>query len=247
MTIGDLEQMLSQPAQRGTNYHYPRWTQSTPVAILRFFVYHLLSWPAALLLAKPLIRGRENLRNLRGPLLFVSNHVTRVDVGLILAALPFRFRYRLAVAMLGEMLQEMRDPPWSMPFFRRIWERILYGLAVALFNVFPLPQRTGFRRSFAFAGESADRGYSILIFPEGERTADGHMQPFRTGVGLLAANLDLPVVPMRIDGLFGRRLTGPGRVKINIGCPMRFGLGADPVKIARQLEESVRALGPAAK
>jgi long-chain acyl-CoA synthetase len=242
MTIGDLEQMLSKPAQHGTDYHYPRWTQSMPMAILRFFVYHLLSWPATLLLARPLIRGRENLRNSRGPLLFVSNHITRVDVGLILAALPLRFRFRLAVAMLGEMLQEMRDPPRSMPFFRRIWERVLYGLAVALFNVFPLPQKTGFRRSFAFAGESADRGYSILIFPEGERTADGRMRQFRAGVGLLAANLDLPVVPMRIDGLFDRRLIGPGKVKINIGRPLRFSPGTDPLKIARQLEDSVRAL-----
>jgi long-chain acyl-CoA synthetase len=242
MTIGDLEKMLSGPAQQGTNYHYPRWPQSTPVAVLRFFVYHLLAWPATLLLARPRIRGPENLRNLRGPLLFVSNHITRVDVGLILVALPCRFRFRLAVAMLGEMLQEMWDPPRSLPFIRRIWQRVLYGLVVTLFDVFPLPQKTGFRRSFAFAGESADRGYSVLIFPEGERTADGHMRPFRAGVGLLSANLDLPVVPMRIDGLFGRGLTGPGRVKINIGPPLRFSPGTDPLKIARQLEELVRAL-----
>jgi long-chain acyl-CoA synthetase len=242
MTIGDLEEMLNRPGPQGANYHYPRWAQSSPVAVLRFLVYHLLSWPATLLLARPRIRGRENLRNLRGPLLLVSNHVTRVDVGLILAALPLRFRYRLAVAMMGEMLQAMREPPRSLPFFRRIWERILYGLAMALFNVFPLPQKTGFRRSFAFAGESVDRGHSLLIFPEGERTSDGQTHRFRAGVGLLAANLDLPVVPMRIDGLFGRRVIGRGKIRISIGHPMRFSSRTDPLEIALQLQESVRAL-----
>ena len=51
----------------------------------------------------------------------------------------------------------------------------------------------------------SDRGFSILVFPEGRHTVDGKMFPFRAGVGLLANNLKIPIVPMRIDGVFELR------------------------------------------
>jgi long-chain acyl-CoA synthetase len=246
-TVEDLEKMLQQPTEHRTDFHYPRWTQSAPFAALRFLVYYLLSYPATLLMAFPGIRGQEKLRHLRGPLLFVSNHVTQVDIGFILAALPLRYRHRLAVAMIGELLQEMRHPHSEMTFVKRCVEKASYGLVVALFNVFPLPQQTGFRGSFAFAGESVDRGYSILVFPEGRRTQDGKLSPFRAGVGLLATNLNIPVVPIRIDGLYelkkaGKRFARPGVVTVTIGTAVRFDAGDDPSKIAQDLENRMRLL-----
>ncbi len=246
-TIGELERMLQEPDQVRSDYHYPRWTQRLPVAVMRALIYYLLVWPATILLACPAVRGRENLRNLRGPLLFVSNHITQVDIGFILAALPFRFRHRLAVAMIGEMLQEMRNPPKSLSFGKRCVEKLSYALLVALFNVFPLPQTTGFRRSFVFAGESVDREYSILVFPEGMRTRDGKMCGFRAGIGLLASNLNVPAVPIRIDGLFemkqsGRKLARPGKIRVSIGSAELFERNADPADVARTLEMKVSAL-----
>jgi long-chain acyl-CoA synthetase len=246
-TIGDIEKMLGEPAQQRTNFRYPRWTQSPFLSAVRIAVYYLLSWPATMLMACPKIRGRENLKDLRGPLLFIANHVTQVDVGFILAALPMRYRHRLAVAMLGELLQEMRCPPASMPLIRCGIEKLSYGLVVSLFNVFPLPQKTGFRQSFAFAGESVDRGYSILVFPEGKRTQDGTLSPFQAGIGLLAANLSIPVVPIRIDGLFEvkkarKKLARPGTVSVSIGSAVRFEAGTDPLKIAKDLEVAIRSI-----
>jgi long-chain acyl-CoA synthetase len=247
-TVGELEAMLGRPAHRGAGIQYPRWAQSTPIAVLRIAVYYALSWPATMLMARPSIRGRENLKHLQGPLLFVANHITQVDVGFVLAALPLRFRHRLAVAMIGEMLQDMKNPPSDMKFLKRQVERLSYWLVTALFNVFPLPQKTGFRGSFSFAGESADRGYSILVFPEGRRTQDGNMSPFQAGIGLLATNLNVPVVPVKIDGLYelkkaGRKLARPGAVKVTIGTAMRFDSDTDPFRIARELESSIASLG----
>jgi long-chain acyl-CoA synthetase len=149
--------------------------------------------------------------------------------------------------MIGEMLQEMRNPPPNLTFLKRWIEKMSYGLVVALFNVFPLPQKTGFRRSFAFAGESADRGYSVLVFPEGMRTKDGNMAPFQAGIGLLTTNLNLPVVPIRISGLFelkkaGKKFARPGTVTVTIGPVVRFDSAADPVQIARDLEKRIRSL-----
>lgn len=246
-TIGDIERMLREPARQRTSFQYPGWTQSAFLASVRIIVYYAISWPATMLMARPKIKGRDNLRTRRGPLLFVANHVTQVDIGFILAALPMRYRHSLAVAMLGELLQEMRCPPREMPFLKRCIEKISYGLVVSLFNVFPLPQKTGFRRSFAFAGESVDRGYSILVFPEGRRTQDGSLSPFQAGVGLLAANLGIPVVPIRIDGLFElkkarRKLAKPGTVTVIIGNPTTFASGMNPSKISHDLEEAVRSI-----
>jgi long-chain acyl-CoA synthetase len=247
-TIRDLELMISEPVARRSDYHYPRWAQSLPVAAIRFLAYYLLSWPATLLMSYPRIRGREKLAGIRGPVLFIANHITQVDVGFVLAALPFRYRHRIAVAMLGEMLEEMRHPPENMGIFRRLIEQLSYFLVVSLFNVFPLPQQTGFRESFAFAGELADRGHSIVVFPEGRRTQDGRMSPFQAGVGLLARNLQLPIVPVRIDGLFelkqtGRKFSRPGSVTVSIGRALRFDPQTDPATIAHDLENRMRELG----
>jgi long-chain acyl-CoA synthetase len=246
-TVGDLEKILRQPAVSEIKYRYPRWAQRWPITWIRLAVYYLLSWPATLLLGYPRIRGRENLRGVKGPVLIVSNHITSIDIGFILAALPARLRHRVAVAMLGERLRPMRHPPASHGIFSRWLDMIDYGLLVALFNVFPLPQRSGFRESFAFAGESADRGYSVVVFPEGCRTDDGKIAPFRAGIGLLAKKLDLPVVPIRIDGLFelkraGKRVARPGAVNVTIGPPITIDPSAGPESIARELENRVRSL-----
>ncbi|HEY3132328.1 MAG TPA: AMP-binding protein [Acidobacteriota bacterium] len=245
-TVGELEQMLQEPSARRADYSYPRWPQRWPVTWIRPAIYYLLVWPATLLLAYPQIRGRENLRQVRGPILVVANHITYVDIGFVLAALPARFR-RLAVAMEGERVQAMQHPPEDWPFYQRWISKLTYRLLIALFNVFPLPKLTGFRESFAFAGESVDRGYNVLVFPEGLRTRDGRMAPFQAGIGILANNLGIPGLPVRIDGLFelraaGRHIAPPGAVKVSIGKPIQFEPGTDANEIAVELHRRVEEL-----
>jgi len=249
-TVADVERVLAQPAARRSEYTYPRWTQRGPARWLRLAVYYALAWPATQILGHPQIVGRENLRALRGPVLLVSNHITRrADIGLILAALPWRFRHRLATAMGGETLEEMRNPPRKWFFARRWAYQLGYGLATLLFNVFPLPQLSGFRESFRFAGESVDRGYSVLVFPEGQvnNSEDGRLAPFQGGVGLLAENLGIPIVPMRLDGVWQmkrehRRLAHLGEITVRIGVPVRFPPSMPPDEISRRLETLVRSL-----
>jgi long-chain acyl-CoA synthetase len=247
-TLGDLERLVRGSSAERSEFVFPRWAQRWPVTWIRTFVYYLLTWPATHLLAHPRVFGRENLRGVKGPLLVISNHVIYLDVGFVLAALPLRLRHRLAVAMGGERLAEMRRAPREWFFLRRWLHRMNYFLVVALFNVFPLPKRSGFRESFRFAGDLADRGWSVLVFPEGDMTPDGKLQPFRAGIGLLANNLQLPVVPVCIDGAYeireaGSRFNRPGRIRVHIGKPVEFPAASDPQQIARVLEDSVAALG----
>lgn len=249
-SISDVRNLLHQPPARRVAYAYPRWTQREPVRWLRLAVYYALVWPATQILGRPKIIGRENLINLREPVLIVSNHVTRrADVGLILAALPARFRHRLATAMSGEALQRMRKPPRTWFFAKRCAHQIGYGLVVALFNVFPLPQLSGFRESFHYAGESIDRGYNVLIFPEGEvnNSKAGEMAPFQSGIGILAESLHIPIVPMRIDGVWQmkrqrRRLARTGEIIVRIGSPITFPSTMPPHEIARALNALVASL-----
>jgi len=251
-TVGDVERLLQRPTGEYNKscYIYPRWAQWEPVRWFRLAVYYTLVWPATQILGHPIVVGRENLRELRGPVLVVSNHITRrADMGLILAALPQRFRHFLAPAMGGESLQRMHRPPREWFFVKRWGYWLGYWLVTALFNVFPLPQFSGFRESFRFAGESVDRGYSVLIFPEGEvnNSEDGRMAPFQSGIGLLTENLGIPIVPMRLDGVWQmkrehRRLAHFGEITVRIGKPITFAPDTPPEEIARQLEAIVKSL-----
>ncbi len=246
-TVGDLERVLHGEPQERVHYHYPAWVQRWPTTWIRFVVHYLLLRPAMFLLGYPRIEGRKNLRDVQGPVLVICNHIGDVDVGFVQTALPARFRHRLATATGGEALEILRTPPRTRTPFLRIYDRVKWMLGVSLLNLFPLPRVAGFRDSFRFAGEAVDRGYSILIFPEGHHTTDGKLRPFQSGVGLLVNNLCLPVVPMRIDGLYeakqaGKRFVTPGKIRVKIGEPQTFAPNTDPAWIAQELQRKVEEL-----
>ena len=243
-TVRQLEQLVREPQTAAAEYPFPRWPQSRLSIAVRLVAYYLLVWPATYLLAAPRIKGRRNLRGLRGPALVVSNHVTYVDIGWILAGLPARFRHRVATAMRGERIADMLRPAANAGWLERFGERISYPLVLLFFNVFPLPKESGFVRSFSFVGNLVDRQWNVLIFPEGLTSVDGQIAPFRAGIGLLATRLGIPVIPMRLDGLFElqrreKRMAPPGKVRVTIGKPVRFSADQDPAEVARELHRRV--------
>jgi long-chain acyl-CoA synthetase len=246
-TVGDVERMLRGEARERVEYHYPNWALRWPVMWMRWLAHYLLMRPAMILLGWPRIVGRENLRGWSGPLLVVCNHIADVDFAFVQAALPARLRNRIATATRGEDLEALHTPAASRGFFGRIYDRTQWALGVSLLNLFPLPREAGFRNSFAYAGQAVDAGYSVLVFPEGRHTVDGKMNPFRAGIGLLANNLGIPVLPMRIVGLFevkqaGRKFARPWKIGVHIGQPMNFADESAPERIAEQLQRAVESL-----
>ena len=250
-TVADVERLLKESAATNrpekTGYPYSRWAQHWPVTWIRNIAFHVVTLPYMMMMARPRVIGRERLKGFRGPALIVSNHVTQIDIGFIMAALPINLRNHLAVAMQGEMLRSMRHPGKEMFFLQRWREKLRYALLVTFFNVFSLPQKAKYRESFRFAGEMADKGYSVVIFPEGKRTETGEMNPFRSGIGLLATQLNLPVIPMRIDGLFRfkaaqKHYAPSGAIQVRIGDPVKFDPMAEPEEIARELQNKVAEL-----
>jgi long-chain acyl-CoA synthetase len=246
-TVGDIERMLSGESRPRAEYHYPKWALRWPVTWLRWMAHYLLLRPAMRLLGWPRIEGRENLRGWTGPMLLVCNHISDLDFAFVQTALPAEMRNRIAIATRGEALEALHKPAADRGFVGKIFDRMKWVLGVSLLNLFPLPREAGFRQSFAYAGELVDLGYSVLVFPEGRYTVDGTINPFRAGIGLLAKNLGIPVLPLRIVGLFevreaGRKFVGPGKICVRVGYPVRFAEDSDPEKIAQELQSAVEAL-----
>ena len=76
---------------------------------------------------------------------------------------------------------------------------------------------------------------------------DGKLNPFRAGIGLLAKNLSIPVLPMKILGLFevkqaGRKFARPWEIQVRIGRPITLEPGTAPERIVRDLQNAVEAL-----
>jgi long-chain acyl-CoA synthetase len=124
---------------------------------------------------------------------------------------------------------------------------IAYWLVSLFFNGFPLPQtEAGAGQSLRYLGDLISEGWSILFFPEGERTEAGEIHSFQPGIGLIASRLGVPVVPIRLRGLERvlhrhQHWPRPGRVELAIGPPLHLE-GADYRALAKRVEEAVTKL-----
>jgi long-chain acyl-CoA synthetase len=247
-TLADVERMVRAGArEEGAPYPYPRWQDRAPLNWLRIALLYALVLPFTRLLGRPQVIGREQIAGVSGPVVFIANHVTVVDAALVLYAAPARLRGKIAMAMDGEVLRALRHPPSGTPFWKRILGPLEYALAVLFFSVFSMPRKSGFRRSFAFAGELVDRGKSILVFPEGKYTTTGSIDRFMVGTGMLISELGVPVVPMRLDGLWPlkqakRRHATPGEITVRIGEPVAYSPHDTAERIVSDLEKRIAAL-----
>jgi long-chain acyl-CoA synthetase len=250
-TVGDVEKIVRGGiAKVVTPYPYPRWSHYFPVTWIRALLFYTIILPVTLVMSRMRVEGLENLGSVNGPVLFISNHVTLGDHALILAALPLHRRHRVAIAMEGERLREWLRPRVATGFFRRMQFIVEYILVATFFHVFPLPKKSGFRRSFAYAGESVERGFSVLVFPEGRRAPRGqmHMSRFKSGIGLLAADLGVPVVPVNLNGLYDLKrrkqyFAAKDMVSVCFGAPVRFDRSWEPAAIVTELERRLESLG----
>ncbi|MGD0902010.1 MAG: AMP-binding protein [Terracidiphilus sp.] len=233
-------------------YLYPHWPWRLPIRWLRAAFVEAAMRPLVWLLAKPaVVPAPTGSLDADEPMLIVANHVTSYDGPLLEYALPGRIRRRIAVAMSGEMLEDYRHfrDPERVTAKARFYPPgpLIYVLLTALFNVFPLPKQRDFQRSFAHAGEALDRGFNVLLFPEGTRSAAGELARFRAGIGLLVKESGAAVLPMAIRGL-GELKTGQrgwfrsGAVEVRTGQPMRFSPLESEAQITARLHAEVERL-----
>ncbi len=231
-------------------YIYPRWPWWGPVAWARTLFLELIAQPLMWFLAHPRVVKRGDL-DTSEPMLVIGNHVTAFDAPLVEYALPGAMRRRMAVAMSGEMLEDYRHfhNPERGPGQNRfmLFGPLAYFLVTALYNVFPLPRRRDFQRSFAHAGEALDRRFNVMVFPEGTRSAAGELARFRPGIGLLVKQAQTAVLPVGIRGLGelktrGRGWFRSGTIEVHVGEPLTFGAEETEAEITARLHEEVQRL-----
>ncbi|MDR3745273.1 MAG: AMP-binding protein [Acidobacteriaceae bacterium] len=249
-------QSASQPSTESESYSasskylYPHWPWLLPIRWLRTAFIETLMRPLVWLLVNPRVVAPQSLRAEK-PLLIVANHVTTYDVPLLQFALPGALRRSMAVAMSGEMLEDLRHfrNPERHIVIAKFYPLgpLVYALLTAFFNVFPLPRQRDFQRSFAHAGEALDHGLHVLVFPEGTRSQDGALAQFRTGIGLLVKESSAPVLPVAIQGLgelkSGRRSwLRSGTIRICIGEPINFAPDATESAVTARLHDEIDRL-----
>jgi len=247
--IGDLKQLVERGATgdpMDEPVDFPSWNRKWPVTLIRRLSQATWILPLARAFAHTRVEGLEHLRGLAGPVVFAANHQSHMDVPVILAALPGRWRARVAPAMAKEFFKAHFFPD-DFTWRERFTNTLNYYLAAFYFNAFPLPQReAGARQTLQYIGELTGDGWSILIFPEGLRSPTGDIKPFRGGIGMIASRLEVPIVPVRIDGVdrllpVGGSFVRPDRVRVAFGAPLRL-QGTDYAALASVVEQAVRRL-----
>ncbi len=231
-TVEELERIVAAAREERQEGGIFGWPLNPLVRALGLLLQELLIAPLVWLCYRVKVTGRENLRGLRGPVMFAPNHCLHWDNGIILTAIPLGWRWHLSVAAAAD----------------DIFGNPLNGFASAvLVNAFPLAREGAIRRSLELLGARLDRDFSVLIYPEGKLTIGGPMQPFKSGTGLIAVEGGTPVVPMKLkikDMSLADRLGWPlrGDVEVVFGKPLVFASETSFVDATKRIEGAVAAL-----
>jgi 1-acyl-sn-glycerol-3-phosphate acyltransferase len=180
------------------------------------------------------VHGREHLDAPGGPLIFFSNHSSHLDATLIMSTLPDRWRSKTAVGAA-------RD------YFFDVWWRSAFTTLV--YGAFPIDRARGGQAATDKARELIREGWSIVVFPEGTRSPDGHVQRFRHGTARLCLEMDVGVAPIAIVGAYqamprGRFWPKAGRptVTVRFGPVLYPQEGETHQELSRRMTQAVAQL-----
>jgi len=231
--LGDLLELVETGGSATATSPYRKWPLHQPAIALRSLLQRMLVFNIHRLVAHPFrVRGMENLANTKLPVLFIANHSSHIDTLSVIRALPDSIREKTAVAAAADY------------FFKSN----LAGSATSLLlNTFPFSRGAQVRRSLEYCADLVHTGWSILIYPEGTRSTTGELLPFKGGIGLLAEELRIPIVPVAVYGGFeilpkGRGFPHPGPASVMFGEPIRPDMEMPTQDLISNLQQSLAGL-----
>jgi 1-acyl-sn-glycerol-3-phosphate acyltransferase len=209
------------------------WARTPLGNAAREFVQQGLMKPIYWNETAPKVEGLDNLEDIEAPVIFISNHSSHLDAGLILSALPHVWRRKTATGAAADY------------FFDTWWKSI--GTAIT-YNAFPI-DRGSRGRQIPTARRLLNDGWNLLVFPEGTRSPDGWVQRFRHGTSRLCIEMQVPAVPIGIRGAHaampkGRTWPRSGRLPVSVrfGTPIYPEPDEDHREFSRRLTQGVSQL-----
>ena len=163
------------------------WARSAWAGNIREGFMRFVLNPAMAFYTRRRTQGRDKLSRIKGPVILVANHVSHMDTPVILAALPRRLRRKTVVAAAADY------------FYRN---RLVAMIVSLIFNTIPMDRRGGGlqKQAAGHVDGLLDRGWNLLLFPEGTRSRSGGTGRLRRGAAVLAARHHLTIVPIRVTG-----------------------------------------------
>jgi 1-acyl-sn-glycerol-3-phosphate acyltransferase len=170
------------------------------------------------------LRGVEHIPS-EGAVIIVPNHQTYADPALV--SIPVRRRIHYMA--------------WS-----RLFEIPVFGALIRMLRAFPVQIESSDPKATRDAVRLLQDGHAVMIFPEGERSADGTVGRFKPGAFRLATTLNVPILPVTIAGAHeswprGRLLPRRAKVTITYHPLLKPDKTAEPRQAARDLAERTRA------
>jgi 1-acyl-sn-glycerol-3-phosphate acyltransferase len=203
-----------------------------PFRSLRWALQKGMLMPFTEAMAHPKVEGEEWVQELDRPVILASNHTSHADTPLLLYALGDRVRERTVVAAAADYFYSRR----VIGFLTSIW-----------LNTFPFARTGGPQEVLNRSSQLLKSGWSLLVFPEGTRSETGALQEFKPGVGHLATENRVDVIPMHVRGAHrimpkGRNLPLPAAATVRIGKPLKVGEGETSRAFAERVEKAVHEL-----
>ena len=151
------------------------------------------------------VKGLEQFRTMKRPFLICPNHQSFLDPFVICSTYPYDFFKNTFHVGASE-------------FF----ESRVMGWVAKMLQIVPVDPDTQLMKAMKAGAIGLKHGKILNIYPEGERAYDGELHDFKKGAAILATELDLPIVPVAIDGLYkvwarGSMKIRPGKVKVRFG------------------------------
>lgn len=221
------------PSNRKVGGDYEtEWARKPAARAARRLLVECVGRPVTKVVADPEVRGLDRLEHVDGPVVFVANHHSHLDTGILLSALPSRFRHRTFVVAAADY------------FFTN---RLSSATSALALNAIPMERTKVGRKSADQAAELIADDWSMVIFPEGGRSPDGWAQDFKPGAAYLAQRCDVPVVPVHLLGVDrllpkGANKLRRGQTVVTFGNPMRPGTDEDTRRFNTRIEAAVAAL-----
>ncbi len=180
---------------------------------------------------RPQVSGRNYLPA-QGPFILAVNHASHVDTVVMFSILPASLRQRVVAAAARDY------------FFNH---GLRQSVARLFFNAIPIDREAAEGEDpLRHAIRALDEGYGLLIYPEGTRSLDGTIGPFRRGIGRLAAEFPgLPVIPAYLDAAAKAMPKGsffpiPYKVRVRFAPPLKLSATLDDRTSWQTAAEMVR-------